>query len=387
MKSVLAACVSVGAAVLLAACGGGGGGSGPHAQTFTQIPGVDPNGTFTFDIGGVSGNRYYLADRTNAALDVFDTSSSQLVAQITGFTGIAHTSTGAVDNSASGPDGVNPVGNLVYVGDVDTVKIVDPAAGKVIKTISVPAGGHRNDEGCVDSTHGLFMIAAPEADTPFVTFIDTTTQTVVAKVTFTDASGAASAGLEACRYDPTTDAFYINNDGTTANPHGEMDVLPGPSVRALAVGATLNYTVVPGAHMYAEGNCDPTGLALGPGTDIAVGCAEGDKGVPLLVQIMNRTTGAIVASPNAGGGDQLEYDAATNRYYNAARNWTTTGLSGDTVVPSLILIDANSHAVVSRLPSGKNAHSVAVDSATHHAFVPTSSGGGQQAGLMTFATQ
>lgn len=390
MKSVLAVCASVSVAALLTACGGGG--SGPHAQTFTQVQGVNPDGTFSFDIGAVGGTRYYLADRTNSAVDVFDTASSQLVAQIKGtganaFAGAAVTSTGAADNARSGPDGVNIVGNLVYAGDVDSVKIIDPAAGQVIKTISVPAGGHRNDEGCVDSVHGLYMIAAPEADTPFVTFINTTTQTVVATVTFTDASGAPSAGLEACRYDPTSDAFYINNDGTTANPHGELDVLPGPSIRALAVGATLNYTLLPGVKMYTEGNCDPAGLALGPGTDIAVGCAEGDKGVPLLVQIMNRTTGAIVASPNGGGGDQLEYDAATNRYYNAARNWTSTGLSGDTIVPSLIIIDADSHAVVTRLPTGKNAHSVAVDSATHHAFVPTSSGGGQQAGLLTFSTQ
>jgi len=388
MKTVIALCVS--AAALLSACGGGG--SGPHAQTFTQVQGIDPAGTFSFDIGAVAGNRYYLADRNNAAVDVFDTANSQLVAQIKGtganaFAGAAVTSTGSADNSRSGPDGVNIVGNLVYAGDVDSVKVIDPAAGQVIKTIPVPAGGHRDDEGCVDEVHGLYMVAAPEADTPFVTFINTTTQTVVATVTFTDASGAASAGLEACRYDPTSDAFYINNDGTTANPHGELDVLPGPAIRALAVGTTVNYTALAGVKMYTEGNCDPAGLALGPGTDIAVGCAEGDKSVPLLVQIMNRTTGAIVASPKAGGGDQLEYDPATNRYYNAARNWTTTGLSGDTLEPSLIIIDAGSRTVVSLLTTGKNAHSVAVDPATHKAFVPVSSSSTQPAGLLTFSTQ
>jgi hypothetical protein len=392
MKAVLSA-VCVSAAALLAACGGGGGGdSGPRAQTFTQVQGVDPGANFSFDVGTVAGNRYFLADRTNAAVDVFDTATSQQVGQIKGtgadaFAGAAVTSTGSADNSRSGPDGVNAVGNLIYAGDVDSVKIIDPAALKVIKTISVPSGGHRADEACVDPVHGLYMIASPEADTPFVTLINTTTQSVVATVTFTDASGAASAGLEACQYDPTTDAFYINNDGTTANPHGELDVLPGPAIRALAVGATLNYTAVPGIKMYTEGNCDPAGLALGPGTDIAVGCAEGDKGAPLLVQIMNRTTGAILASPNAGGGDSLVYDAATNRYYNAARNWTITGRAGDTVVPSLILIDATTRTVLAQLNSGKNAKSVAVDPATHKAFVPVSASSTQPAGLITFATQ
>jgi YVTN family beta-propeller protein len=409
MKPLLAL-VCVGAAAVLAACGGGGGGdNGRNLIAATQIQGVGLGTNFAFDIGTVLGNRYYLTDRNNKAVDVFDTSNSVQVGQIKGtganaFAGQAFTSTGASDFGRSGPDGINAVGNLLYVGDVDSVKVVDPASMQVIKTIPVPAGGHRDDEGCVDSVHGLYMVAAPEADTPFVTFINTTTQSVVATVTFTDASGAPSAGLEACQYDPTSDAFYINNDGTTANPHGELDVLPGPSIRALAVGATLNYTLVPGVQMYNEGNCDPAGLALGPGTDIAVGCAEGTTGAPLLMQIMNRTTGAIVASLNAGGGDQLEYDPSTNRYFNAARRWTASGLAGTDggctastpCSPSLIVVDAGTRTVVSRLPSGNNAHSVAVDPVTHKAFVPISSGGSpggcptcgtDPAELLTFSTQ
>lgn len=402
MRPVLAAAY-VAATALLAACGGGGGGdSGPHLLAATEIQGVGAGTNFAFDIGTVAGNRYYLTDRNNKAVDVFDTGTSQQVGQIKGTGSNAFTGQGA-DNSHSGPDGINAVDNLLYVGDVDSVKIIDPAAQQVIKTISIPAGGHRNDEGCVDKVHGLYMIAAPEADTPFVTFINTATQTVVGTMTFTDATGAPSAGLEACEYDPTTDAFYINNDGTTANPHGELDVLPGPSIRALAAGSTVNYTALAGVKMYSEGECDPAGLALGPGTDIAVGCAEGRTGAPLLMQIMNRTTGAILASPNAGGGDQLAYDPATNRYYNAARHWTSSGTAGTNggctattpCTPALIIVDAASRTVVTRLPSGNNSHSVAVDPVTHKAFVPISSGtspGGcancsGPAELLTFSTQ
>jgi hypothetical protein len=405
MKPVLAVCL--GAALVVAACGGGD--SGPHLLSSTPIQGVGVGTNFGFDIGAVAANRYYVTDRNNAAVDVFDTATSQQVAQIKGtganaFKGVSLTSTGAVDNSTSGPNGVNVVGNLLYVGDVDSVKIVDPAAQQVIKTIAVPAGGHRDDEGCVDSTHSLYMVAAPEADTPFVTLINTVTQTVVGKVTFTDASGAPSAGLEACRYDPTTDAFYINNDGTTANEHGELDVLPGPAIRAIAAGATVNYTALAGVRMYNEGNCDPTGLALGPGNDIAVGCREGTTGAPLLVQIMDRTSGSILASLNAGGGDQLEYDPGTNRYYNAASRWTANGLAGTNgscsasspCTPVLTIIDAASRSVLTRLTSGNNAHSVAVDAATNKAFLPASSGSspagcasctGEAAALLTFSTR
>jgi hypothetical protein len=395
-------------ALILAACGGGGD-SGPRSVAFTAIPGVGVGTNFSFDLGVVSGNRYFFTDRNNASVDVFDTTTSALVGQIKGtgslaFAGAAKNSAGAADNSISGPNGINAVGNLLFVGDVNSVKVVDPVAQTVLKSITVGTSGKRADEGCVDAVHGIYMISTPEADTPFATFINTTTQAVVAQVTFTDAAGAPSAGLEQCRYDPTTDTFFVNNDGTTANPNGELDSMPGASIRAIPAGGTVNYTALAGVHAFAEGNCDPTGLALGPGTDIAVGCREGTTGAPLLVEIFNRTTGAPVASVNAGGGDQLEFDSVTNRYYNAASRWTVSGNAGTNgacsatsfCTPVLQIIDAATHQVVTRVPTGNNAHSVAVDGVTLHAFVPVSSGvspagcgtcANEPAGLMTFATR
>lgn len=406
MRSFIVPCVGV--ALLLAACGGGGGSGPRQLGSVTPINGVGVGTNFGFDLGLVVGNRYYVTDRNNAAVDVFDTATSAQVAQIQGtganaFAGLGHTSTGAVDNSISGPDGINAVGSLLYAGDVNSVKVIDPATQQVIKSIVVGTSGKRADEGCVDSVHGLYMISTPEADTPFSTFINTTTQAIVAQVNFTDASGAPSAGLEQCRYDAASDTFYVNNDGTTANPHGELVAMPGASIRAIAAGATVNYTALAGVRMYSEGNCDPTGLALGPGNDIAVNCREGTTGAPLLVQIMDRTNGTILASVNAGGGDQLEYDAATNRYYSAASRWTATGKAStggacsaaSPCTPVLSIIDAASRTVAVYLPSGNNAHSVAVDPVTSKAFVPVSSGpspagcatcGAEPAGLLTFTT-
>ena len=407
MRRYLVSCIGV-LGMLVAACGGGDF-SGPRLLGQTTITGVGAGTNFGFDLGLVVGNRYYFTDRNNASVDVFDTSNSALIAQIKGtganaFAGLGFTSSGAVDNSISGPDGINAVGNLLYVGDVNSVKIIDPAAQQVIKTIVVGTSGKRADEGCVDAVHGLYMISTPEADTPFATFINTTTQAIVAKVTFTDPAGAPAAGLEQCRYDPVSDTFYVNNDGTTANPHGELVAIPGASIRAIAPGATVNYTSLAGVRGSSEGNCDPTGLALGPGTDIAVNCREGTTGAPLLVQIMNRSTGAIVASINAGGGDQLEYDAATNRYYSGASRWTASGKAATNgacsasspCTPVLTIIDAATRTVVAQLPSGNNAHSVAVDPATFKAFVPVSSGtspggcgtcGIEPAMLLTFTTK
>jgi hypothetical protein len=403
MRSIHVSCLGV--ALVLAACGGGD--SGPRQVAATDIAGVGAGTNFSFDLGLVAGNRYYFTDRNNAAVDVFDTSTSAFVAQIKGsgpnaFAGVGKNSAGAADNSISGPDGINLVGNLLYAGDVNSVKIIDPATAQVTKTIVVGTSGKRADEGCVDAVHGMYMISTPEAATPFATFINTTTQAIVAQVTFTDASGAPSAGLEQCRYDPATDTFFVNNDGTTANPHGELVSMPGASIRAIAAGGTVNFTALAGVLEFSEGNCDPTGLALGPGTDVAVGCREGTTGAPLLVQIMNRTTGAIAASVNAGGGDQIEYDASTNRYYSAASRWTASGNAAtdgtcsatSPCTPVLAIIDASTRTLMAQLKTGNNAHSVAVDPATAKAFLPISSGpspagcatcGTESAGLLTFA--
>ncbi|AXF10950.1 hypothetical protein CUJ91_23840 [Paraburkholderia graminis] len=370
------------AAVAIAGCGGDDlNNDGPHHVSDISVPNVKAGVNFSFDIGVVLGSRYYFTDRNNASLDQIDIPSKAFVKLIQGSGPLAFTGLGSGPNSQAGPDGATPVGNLIYAGDVNSVKVVDPSAGVVTSKITVSATGVRADEGCVDSVHGIFMISSPEETPPFATFINTATQTVIAKVTFTDSAGQPTAGLEACRYDAAGDNFFVNVDGSTANPHGELVKLPGAAIRAIPNGGTQNYTTLAGVAMYSEGNCDPTGLALGPGSDIAVGCREGTTGAPLLMQILNRSNGALLASLNAGGGDQLEYDAPTNRYYNAASRWTSSGnastngacSSASPCTPVLTIVDAGNRRIVTRLNTGNNAHSVAIDPATGLIFVPYSS--------------
>lgn len=370
------------ACLALAGCGGDDNGSSDNPHLVTQIPigGVGAGTNYSFDLSLVSGTTYYFTDRNNAAVQVVDIPTSKQVAQITG-TGANAFAGAKPSNANSGPDGLNSVGTLLFAGDVNSVKVIDPTSKQVVNTITTGTQGVRSDEGCYDAAHGIYMISTPEASTPYSVFINAATQTVIATVTYTDSSGAPSAGLEQCRYDASTDTFFVNNDGTTSNPHGELDALPGASVRAIAPGATVNYTTLTGVRMYSEGNCDPTGLALGPGTDIAVGCREGTTNAPLLVQILNRNTGTVVASVNAGGGDQIEYDAGSNRYYNASSRWTTSGnaavngacSAASPCTPVLNIIDASTHAVVAQVPTGNNAHSVGVDPTSGQVFMPVSS--------------
>lgn len=405
-----AALFCMAAAITLAGCGGGsssstsaGSGNLPTGTILgvTGISGIGATTNFGFDLGTIIGGKYYFTDRNNASVDVFSTGPVvQQLAQIKG-TGATAFAGNTGDNGTSGPDGINAVGNLIYVGDVNSVKIIDPASNTIIKSITVGATGKRADEGCVDATHNLYMISSPDAAVPFASIINTTTQTLVATITFNDPAGAPVGGLEQCRYDAATDAFYVNNDATTANPRGELDVLPGASIRAIAAGATVNYTTLAGLKAYPLGLCDPTGLAFGPGNDVAVNCREGVAGDPLLVQILDKNTGAILASVNAGGGDQLEYDATANRYYSAASRWTKSGKSSGPActaaspcTPVLAVIDAATRTLAGQFPTGNNAHSVAVDPVTKKVFLPVSSDASpagctgcnsQTAGLMVLA--
>src|SRR3979490_3307087 len=131
------------ATLLLAGCGGGGGGSILHSlalKAFIAVPGVGTTTNFSFDISAVDPvkGRYYFTDRNNKSVDVFDLKTNTFIKQITG--GFAGCNTGptcvGADNAKSGPDGLNliPGTTLIYVGDVNSVKIIDTQTGTVVKT-------------------------------------------------------------------------------------------------------------------------------------------------------------------------------------------------------------------------------------------------------------
>jgi DNA-binding beta-propeller fold protein YncE len=281
------------------------------------------------------------------------------------------------------------------VGDVDFVRVVDIPTNSVVKSIRVGTTGFRADEGCVDTEHGLYMISSPDAPVPFASFISTTSQAVLATVLFTDpagGSGAVAAGLEQCRYDPVTKSFIVNNDGTVANPHGEVDSIPASSITALAPGATVAVSSLAGVKAFPLGNCDPTGLDLGPGHEMIVECRQGDAGSPLTTLIMDRTNGALLATLAIGGGDQVAYDARTNRYFVAASRWHASGkneagggcTATNACTPVLAVINAATRTIASVIPTGNNAHSVAADPNGGLVFVPHSSAG-SPAGCSTCA--
>jgi hypothetical protein len=57
-----------------------------------------------------------------------------------------------------------------------------------------------------------------------------------------------------------------------------------------------------------------------------VACAP-NAGDPLNSLILDRTTGATVATVALAGADQVAYDPVSNRYFMALRYWTNGGVS------------------------------------------------------------
>jgi hypothetical protein len=198
--------------VVLASCGGGGDEQlaaappdpapsndpvGARLLTRTPIEGLGAVSDFRFGYGTVAGDRYYLPNQTSASLDVFDTATSRPVVTITGsdelaFSGVVAGTPGSatspfVDSTwVSGPNSVTAVGSLLYVTDVDSVKVVDGSQGRVVQSIRLAASGRRADTACADADHNLLMVATPESSPPRLTLIDTATRTVQATVTLPD---------------------------------------------------------------------------------------------------------------------------------------------------------------------------------------------------------
>jgi DNA-binding beta-propeller fold protein YncE len=318
--------------------------------TTISIPTQEPT---AFDISWVDPvtHTYYLADRTNNAIDVVDTEGNTFVEflahnKFVGFTG---------NNDTSGPNGVLTVGARLWAGDGDsTVKVIDLATGTVVDTIST-GGTKRADELCFDPRDNLIAIANDADSPPFVSLISTETHEVLGEFLFHDATD----GLEQCVWDPVTGRIFQNVPATTENPGGEVVAIDPKTMKIVKV--------------YPVEGCFPAGMALGPHHHLLLGCS-GDAiaaGFNARSIVMDANTGHIVATvTQVGGSDEVWFNPGDNRYYLAARSMTSNGTPGGTPTPVLGVIDAETNTWIANISTGKNAHSVAADSSFNTIFVP-----------------
>src|SRR6266702_1753577 len=165
-----------------AACTGPGAPTNTETKCLTavQIPGAALR---SYDISWVNPHRaeYYLADRSNASIDIIDTRHLTFKRKLGGFVGVKLNANNTVNNDISGPDGVVTHGRWLYAGDGDsTLKVFDldaPNASALKETKSTRRGGDAGDPTRVDemalTTNGeLLLTVNNAAEPPFATLFE-----------------------------------------------------------------------------------------------------------------------------------------------------------------------------------------------------------------------
>jgi hypothetical protein len=320
----------------------------------TSSVNVQPGGAFTsFDIGffDTATQLYFIADRSNASVDIFSGLTNSFVGRAPGFTGQAATT------SRSGADGVVVVDNgsthTLFAGDGNSTlkmfNVTNPAAPVLMQSINT-GGAFRVDEMAYSPTANLVLVAN-NADSPaFGTLVNASTGAIV-RANITIPGQAASGGLEQPIWNPATGTFFISVptfNGTDAGGVAEIRT-DG------TVGRLYNFSAM------GISACSPAGIALGGSGNLLVGCGDATSQTVLL----NPTgTGSIVATfAQIRGSDELAYDPTLGDFF-------ITGVNASGARVFDVLSDLTDTILQSIALPNVNAHSIAVDPVTGDVFVP-----------------
>jgi len=316
---------------------------------------VEGNKLDNFDIGYVDANagRYYLADRSNSAVDIVDTKTNKFIGRVTGFVGVKKDANGRAVNNQSGPNGLafDDTKKQLWVGDGDsTVKVIDVSAAqpKIIATVST-GGERRADELFVDTKDGVVLVGN-NADKPsYVTLISTKPDhAIIGKIVMPEATN----GIDQTTYVPETGLFYSSVPVLKEEKnHGGLAVIDPKTAKL------VKYIPID--------DCMPAGSMHGPGTRLIVGCAAGSQNsgmAPATVVIDVKTEKVVNVVHEVGGEDEVWYDPGQHRYYTGSRDQPGGAVLG--------VISADTNRFVASVPTGVNAHSVAADAKTGAVYVP-----------------
>ena len=358
--------------------------------TTIPIPGAALRG---FDISWVdaSTQRYYLADRSNKAVDVIDAKNDTFLKQIPGgFAGVKFNAAGGANNDISGPNGVVSSGRWLFVTDAASrVVSIDLTTDLIVDSVVTSASENRSDELAYDAQDGILLVVNNADSPPFATLIavnkSTGKLTVGTRITFDVAHAGfdATNGAEQPVWNKDTGKFYLSipevSCTTGLPPCGGAGINGGV--------AKIDPHSVGGVEMlFPVQFCQPAGLTLGPKNGLLLGCsvafdtagaawtaADANTAAPISM-IMDAKTGNVeMVVTGVTGNDEVWFNSGDGRYYLAARN--------NPGGPVLGVIDAESKTLVQIVPTintaGKafefpsgSSHSVAANPHNDHVFVP-----------------
>jgi hypothetical protein len=324
----------------------------------TSPSNVQPGGVFSsFDISYFDPLTQldYVADRSNAAVDIFSAQTNSFVGRIGGtcclFSGQTATT------STSGPDGVQvinlPGQHQVYAGNGPSnllgFNIGSNPANNPQFANTFTSGKFRVDEMSFDPNTNRLLVAN-NADSPaFATLIDAKTGAII-KGNITIPGAAPGDGMEASDYSSKTGKFYVALPSIAGDKSGgvaEIDPKTGNVLRVISLAAL-------GITSYS-----PTGLAISKTGQILLGNGNSTGGTVILDPT---AASPLVKVLNVTGEDQVWFDPTTGRWFLAARN--------NPGGPVLGIVDSNTDILSQLVKTTFNDHSVAVDPISGEVFVP-----------------
>src|SRR5215472_4232261 len=292
-----------------------------------------------------SEQRYYLADRTNNAIDLVDSATDTFL----GFIGQGHY-TGSRPcpgkpkelRLCAGPNGVvtDDLGH-VWAGDGDAniIEADDKPGTTIIRSIATNGKG-RIDELAYDPVDRIVM-AENDGDTPpYIVFVSVTTSSILGRYVYPKDQD----GMEQPAWNRQTGLFYQNVPGEknrldVFDPHN----LPNP-VKSFPVecsGGLLGLTL--------------SGLTVGPNWQLMTVC--GSVG-GVTVDARDGKVGKPIHE--GGDADEVWYDPGSGNYYFSRNS-------------NVAVVNAARGKFVTSIPLGS--HSIAANARNQHVFVPVAGKG------------
>src|SRR6266571_6665461 len=372
----------------LAACMGLGAPTTTETKCLTavQIPG---NPLRSYDISWVNPHRaeYYLADRSNAGIDIIDTRSLMFKRTLGKglFVGVKLNAAGtAVNNDISGPDGVVTHGRWLYAGDGDsTLKVFDLDGPDALAQTPLFTGGTTRVDEMALTTDGELLLTVNNAEDPpyanlFQANGDRHRSNVFekTKITINATLFPGTPGIEQPTWDPTTKRFYVSvpilgkpgGCGTATCDGGLMVIDPTTVTQgSMVLGA---FDPVTNTGVVQLSDCGPNGATVGPHDNLMLGCTQANNPTNRSTLVINATTKHFSHVNGIVGSDEVWFNKGDGRYYTGSnRNCAPAGCPAQAAV--LGVIDATS-VLIETVPQSSGSHSVAADSKRNLIFVPQS---------------
>lgn len=338
---------------------------------------------------------YYLADRSNAGVDIINVETNFFAGRVGGMVGVVGTADGTIKNNGSGPNGVVVTpGRRLWAGDGnDTLVVADvdpdsPNFTNILASINLSVKNSKSSSFCDDGTtnghwcgradeigydprHHVILIATPGPRSPVFNpacpplnhcLVDPYAMLVSADPPYSILQTfsfpvANAGGLEQPLWDPGLNRFWLTVPGTS---------IQGPRIiRIDSTKLTIDQTITLNCTALGGAGSSITGIALAPFQHLLVSAC----GYPVDVSAISGN--AKIMTKQVGGGDEVWYNAGDGRFYVTGQDASHTQNLGviDAENDTLLqLIPVSNGPIPPALTAGRNP---AAFSENNHVFVDT----------------